>query len=84
MNINDYVYVRLTKLGVDTLVESWAGSDYPIVSSRELGGGWFKFQLHDLMHTFGPKTFIGQPNMFVRNEVLFEDPTLPLQESEKP
>lgn len=80
MNINDYVYVRLTVEGEIQWNERWKNVDsigVPTCIRKQawVGNGRYRFQMHDLMHTFGGSCYNGSCTLpFVDNEVLFEEP----------
>lgn len=73
-NINDYIQVKLTREGFrvyndeknkygikETLAESkkWLNKYH-----RGNRKGWFRFQMWELMSIFGPKIYMGGPNLF--------------------
>lgn len=80
MNINDYVYVRLTDHGEQQWTEAGkitdpVGVPTCILKSAWIGDGWYRFQMHDLMHTFGKSCYNGSCTLpFINNEILFEEP----------
>lgn len=80
MNINDYVYVRLTEHGEQQWNENWKrvdplGVPTCIRKSAYVGKEWYRFQMHELMHTFGKSCYNGSNTLpFVNNEILFEEP----------
>jgi len=72
-NINDYVYVKLTAAGkqefrrqVEELEDYWKKPRGALSNHKEEDAdGWSKWQMHELMNTFGEMTTIG-------NELPFE------------
>jgi hypothetical protein len=81
VNLNDYVWVRLTELG-------WAAFDNhhqavgldPAPYRSHLGDhpdtpeGWQRFQLWELMQIFGPHIHISSRPLFDDNDVKFQPP----------
>lgn len=78
MNVNDYVWVRLTDAGRNRYAEYWlavlAGSPRLYAPPKEVAG-WSKFQLHDLMLTFGSECYNGNPRPPFGTEIALTDPT---------
>ena len=70
VNVNDRVWVRLTRKGLRILRES--RHDVP----QRGPGRWRRFQLHDLMMIFGPHSYTQIGPLFVNNEVQFTEPPL--------
>ena len=73
-NLNDYVYVQLSDKGFDmhrAFWEPFSNGNYcpPKVSACGL---WSKFQMHELMHVFGPACWIGSNMPFVTTEIFLE------------
>ena len=65
MNINEYVWVRLTDAGYERHTPySW----------DEAGNGWYRFQLWDLMAIFGRHLHIGSTPLFEDNEIHLAKP----------
>ena len=68
-NINDYVKVKLTDKGRELhkryqneLLKHWDKYEYK--APKEDEDGWSKWQLWDLMQTFGPHIHLGGINPF--------------------
>lgn len=76
MNINDDVWVRLTPDGEKRLEEVWRGfARMESLRRNQFKNGWWKFQMWDLMHTFGPMIFMGCGALpFEKNEIRLSDP----------
>lgn len=77
MNLNDFVYVRLTSEGEAHFVAAHEklGMDPARIKANAMQpDGWWKFTLHQLMDNFGNKSSAGDPSLFVDNEVLLERP----------
>ena len=78
MNVNDFVWVRLNELGWKVFDDYYRahGVDPAGVRSHLVDGpgGWQRFQLHELMHIFGPVSYNGASIVFDRNVVLTEQP----------
>jgi len=78
-NINDYVYVQLTKRGhkilEDRHMEVFGPMiiDYPYRRKTEDEKGWSQWQLHDLMKTFGEHMYLGNADMPFKTEIRFEE-----------
>lgn len=77
MNVNEYVYVRLTEAGRG-LERAWYRQlkldPDKHIRPAELGG-WRQFHLYELMNVFGPEMYVGALDaMFVDNEVLMAPP----------
>ncbi|MBB3591692.1 hypothetical protein FHX08_002036 [Rhizobium sp. BK529] len=77
MNFNESVSVRLTDEGRRILAERHdelrrrvptVGPYVPRVEDEE---GRVSFQLWDLMHTFGPSLFLGNPNLPIEADIRF-------------
>lgn len=77
LNINDEVDVRLTPEGVvqynkfyqDLARKGDASYGKVRPPLRKDRGGWYTFQLWDLMNIFGPNTYLGGPQYFADNEI---------------
>lgn len=75
MNINDYVLVRLTPSGEQQWAARWRrsfpeGVPEAIQKSQRLSDGRVRFQMHELMNTFGASCYNGSRELpFVNNEV---------------
>lgn len=69
-NINHYVKVKLTERGHEILRATHAENcrlvrhDYPYREPKTDAEGWSEWQMHDLMHIFGPHLFMGPPPPF--------------------
>lgn len=82
MNINDNVWVRLTKPAIAAYVEYYSaggrqdGDAYVerYVLGTRTKGGWTREQLWVLMAVLGPHTRNGGPQLIEGNEILFTDP----------
>ena len=74
-NINEYVHVKLTKLGKTIWInhiEKYHGMrgiektgklpDW--VKHNDMGKGWWRFQMWELMNIFGPHIHMGSKNPF--------------------
>lgn len=77
-NVNDFVWVRLTELGWKVYDDRHRqlGLD-PAPYRRHIGGpeGFQRFQLWDLMATFGPHMVMGLDcHFFDRLTIWFNDP----------
>ena len=76
INANDYVWVKLTEEGLDQhksehdKVLQHMSYRLPKIDQE----GWAKFQLWDLMNTFGSKMFCGSRPMFEDNNILLTRP----------
>lgn len=65
-NINDYVYVKLTDAGrmeirrqAEELEDYWKKPRGTFSNHKEEDAdGWSKWQMHELMNTFGGMTFV--------------------------
>lgn len=70
MNINNYVWLKLTKDGQKVVDKSRTTSLY------QLDNGWSRFQLWNLMNIFGGYMHLGNnKTYFENNEIFFQDPT---------
>ncbi|WP_306150718.1 hypothetical protein [Roseovarius sp. MMSF_3281] len=71
-NINDYVWVKLTKTGHKIHRKYWEpysnGNYQPAKVSID---GWSRFQLHELMHIFGPEMRMGA-NLPFASEIILD------------
>ncbi len=78
-NINHNVKVRLTGTGVEILkahhedLERYFPKIGPFVPPKEDGDGFSKWQLWDLMHTFGPYIQLGGIVPFETEIEIIED-----------
>jgi len=76
MNVNDDVWVLLTASGERMWNEYWklsspGGVPDAIRKSATESDGTIRFQLHQLMHIFGPALYHGSSELpFVDNKVL--------------
>lgn len=67
ININDVVAVRLTRMGVKTLVNSDRDDLWDSVDTVDMR---LEAQLHELMAVFGPGMYVGMPGApFVNNTI---------------
>jgi Mn-dependent DtxR family transcriptional regulator len=70
-NVNDYVYVRLTDEGKKVMADGLRKlglreeliTDIISGKEKETKDGWTRFQLHDLMNTFGHVMINGNPRL---------------------
>lgn len=68
MNINDYVWVKLTPAGHKVVGEK-------TFQYNDAGNGWSRWQLWVLMQVFGEHIYMGNPeNYFDKNEILLTAP----------
>jgi hypothetical protein len=65
MNINEWVWVRLTEDGL----RHHRPTEY-----EDVGNGWSRFQMWDLMATYGRHLHLGSGPLFEKNEVHFTKP----------
>lgn len=75
-NVNDHVRVQLTDLGRQIHRDYWTPfclSGYPYKAPEEDAQGWSKFQLWDLMKTFGKHLGNGQPGPFATEIEILTD-----------
>lgn len=78
MNINEYVYVRLTKAGLKTYTKHY--TDLGIAPPKLTQFGWnltsqySRFQLWELMNIFGPAVYHGSESQFMDNIIRFNPP----------
>jgi hypothetical protein len=69
-NINDYALVRLSPTGEEAFRKAWdCVSHVPSINvdamlRRTDSEGRLRFQIHDLMHTFGPVCYLGGNSPF--------------------
>lgn len=69
-NVNNYVKIKLNERGKEILLKEWEAmpesyrSRYPFKSPKEDEEGWSKWQLWNVMETFGPHIFLGCVNPF--------------------
>jgi len=70
MNLNDTVYVRLTKRGEQVL------ACYHNCEPKKVSRKWQNFQIYDLMNVFGGsiKFWDWSSTPFVKNEIRLTDP----------
>ncbi len=85
MNINDYVWVKLTPFGEARFRQHYRALGIVSGEPKELvfdtdTGNW-RFQLWELMHIFGPEMRMDAAQVFVGNEIKFEQPALIPQEA---
>jgi len=79
INLNDNVWVRLTPAGEDMWAKSWedyspSGVPLAVREAATERDGWIRFQLWDLMHTFGPALVVGCPKLpFEDNKIKLEE-----------
>ncbi len=79
MNVNEPVWVKVTTEGwavhdkhwTDTLGDYFTDHPIPRGENRDQ---WQKFQLWDLMNTFGPGMQLGFGALFKNNEIKFKKP----------
>jgi hypothetical protein len=75
-NINDCVLVKLTEHGRDVEYHSYDNAPSGCregLTKKPDANGYTCWQLHDLMHTFGPELYNGNPRqMFKENAIQFE------------
>ena len=70
-NINDNVKVKLTAKGMDILVEKYGGKiPQWFHDNYKDENGYYQFQMHDLMKTFGSEMWMGnklpfEPNIYI-------------------
>lgn len=69
MNINEYVWVKLTDDGKKQLASK--GS----FAHREEDRGWHKFPMWELMEIFGSAMYMGGKSMFEAGDIYFTKPT---------
>lgn len=75
MNINDFVKVKLTEYGKDILREKHENLRKRLPKMWEYSGpivdeeGYTKFQMWDLMKTFGPYMQLGNPQIPFETEI---------------
>lgn len=70
INVNDYVWVRLTAHGQELY------SHTPCFEFRSVSSGWTRFQLWNLMFIFGSNMLMGGAPVFRDNIIRFTDPAL--------
>lgn len=71
-NVNHYVWVKLTDLGREIhrekyqilFMEITGGARFAYTPPEEDSGGWSRWQMHDLMATFGEHMHMGSPLPF--------------------
>ncbi len=66
MNINSFIWVKLTPYGVNILSK--------VSSNHTIEGEWIRFQLWEWASIFGVFMFNGADQLFERNEIRFEAP----------
>ena len=71
INLNKYVNVRLTEIGLKVFKESFGGK-IPEWFNPYIKGDQYTFQLWDLMSIFGSKLYNGAPQMFKDNKIIFK------------
>ena len=68
MNINDFVWVKLTPAGNRVVGEK-------TFQYHDAGDGWSRWQLWVLMQVFGEHIYMGNPeHYFEKNEILLTAP----------
>jgi len=79
MNMNEYVYVQLTEVGLNVL-ESNIPKSLPVDVKEGIRNlwkpnedGWTKFQLWELFQEFGSSMYNGAPTYFKDNEIRFDE-----------
>lgn len=78
LNINDYVYVRLTDLGraEHERICKEIAPNLQYIPPKDMGGGWTEWQLWVLMHYFGHMLHNGADKPF-ESEILLTKPEYP-------
>lgn len=76
MNINEYVYVKLTPDGLETYKKYYQRLNMPPYPPKMVG--FFKkhaqFELWKLMEIFGPQMIMGSQPQFENNIIRFNPP----------
>ena len=67
MNIDDYVWVKLTPAGHKVVGEK-------TFQYKDAGNGWSRWQLWILMQMFGEHIYMGNPKPCFENEILLTAP----------
>ena len=62
-NVNKDVKVKLTPEGIKILIEKYNGEIPEWFENYYEGNGYYRFQLHDLMKTFGEYCYIGNSKL---------------------
>lgn len=70
-NINEYVYFRPTKYGLEimNLKLEYRKGDHKI----DKESGMYYLQLHEYMHCFGDASFVGNFSFVVNSEIYFDE-----------
>jgi hypothetical protein len=74
INVNDNVWVKLTPAGEVLWAECWKrtspeGVPKCIRKAQAEADGWIRFQLHELMFTFGEAMYNGNPELPFETEI---------------
>jgi hypothetical protein len=68
MNLNDYVWVKLTPAGKEVVGEK-------TFMYNDVGDGWSRWQMWVFMQMFGEHIYMGNPKVYIeKNEVLLTAP----------
>lgn len=70
INLNAYVWVRLSERGKQVYQDVSLGIDTP--TRPRTNGGWERWMLWELLRTFGEDTGMGNPTCFVDNCILVD------------
>jgi hypothetical protein len=70
-NINQNVYVQLTPYGKEILRDRARFYDYPYIDKQETDG-WSRWQLWDLLQTFGGCIYLGSPKIPFSTDIRIE------------
>lgn len=79
MNLNETVWVKLTKLGEETFLDHYRSLlrdqdiPYPLPTPNS-DRGWTPLLMHELMSIFGSKLCIGFENQFEGSIIRFNPP----------
>jgi hypothetical protein len=76
LNTNDEVWVALTPLG-EKVYENYRknlATQLSLEIPIHQDGGWYRFQMHELMHIFGPHLIVGADNVFENNTIFLSHP----------
>jgi hypothetical protein len=74
MNINDEVWVKLTKAGKETYKKHFGQSRLKPLPLKETLDGWSKFQMWELMNYFGNECYNGSLPQFEKGILRFTPP----------
>lgn len=77
INVNDFVWVKLTAAGRRILERNYRDLNLHLVRPYEAPreeAGWARFQMWELMHEFGSSTYNGAIPAF-ETEIALDDPT---------